>query len=450
MSENPLFDIEISNKNSRNGKEKPPPSYRRHRQSGQAVTTLTDGFGNRRDVLLGRFGTAASRVEYARVIAEWETAGRRLPPKADKAADLTIHELVAAYWRHAVEYYRFKERGKTGTEECLRGALRVVKESYGHTIAKDFGPLALKACRQMMLGLDWSRPYINAQVDRIRRMFKWGVSEEMIPESVYSALMTIEGLRKGKTNARDGKKVRPVPPEHVEAAKPFLPPVIRAMLDLQLLTGCRPNEACIIRPVDLDMKKPACWSYRPQKHKTENQDIERIIFVGPRAQEVLRPWLGTKVDGYCFSPAASEAEWNAIKKATRRTPMTRSQAKRRPKSNRKRAHRDHYDVTSYRNAIYRACDKAFPAPEPVCRRTDETSTAWKARLTAEQKAELRRWQKEHRWHPNQLRHTRATELRATHGLDVTKTILGHTKVETTQIYAEKDMAAAMELVSRIG
>jgi site-specific recombinase XerD len=72
-----------------------------------------------------------------------------------------------------------------------------------------------------------------------------------------------------------------------------------------------------------------------------------------------------------------------------------------------------------------------------------------ARLTAEEKAELRAWRKKHRWHPNQLRHTRATELRF-YGLDVTKTILGHTKVETTQVYAEKDLAAAIELVSKIG
>jgi hypothetical protein len=33
---------------------------------------------------------------------------------------------------------------------------------------------------------------------------------------------------------------------------------------------------------------------------------------------------------------------------------------------------------------------------------------------------------------------------------VAKTILGHRKVEMTEIYAEKDLAAAMELVSRIG
>lgn len=46
------------------------PSYRLHKQSGQAVVTLSDGLGRRRDVLLGRHGTPESRVEYARVIAE--------------------------------------------------------------------------------------------------------------------------------------------------------------------------------------------------------------------------------------------------------------------------------------------------------------------------------------------------------------------------------------------
>ena len=129
--------------------------------------------------------------------------------------------------------------------------------------------------------------------------------------------------------------------------------------------------------------------------------------------------------------------------------MTPSQKNCRPKANPKRPKRDRYDVISYRNAIYRACDKAFPPPAPLARLEGETKKKWLARLTAEQKDELGHWQKAHRWHPNQLWHSRATELRP-HGLDVTKTILGHSKVETTQVYAEKDLAAAMELVARIG
>jgi hypothetical protein len=51
------------------------PSYRHHKQSGQAIVTLPDGLGGRHDVLLGKYGTPESRDEYARVIAEWEAAG---------------------------------------------------------------------------------------------------------------------------------------------------------------------------------------------------------------------------------------------------------------------------------------------------------------------------------------------------------------------------------------
>jgi hypothetical protein len=62
------------------------PTYRLHKQSGQAIVTLPDGFCNRRDVLLGTFGSAESRKEYARVLTEWESNGRRLPRPARSPA----------------------------------------------------------------------------------------------------------------------------------------------------------------------------------------------------------------------------------------------------------------------------------------------------------------------------------------------------------------------------
>jgi site-specific recombinase XerD len=71
-------------------------------------------------------------------------------------------------------------------------------------------------------------------------------------------------------------------------------------------------------------------------------------------------------------------------------------------------------------------------------------------LTAEQRVELKAWRKKHRWSANRLRHSRGTELRSALGLDLAKTVLGHAKVETTQIYAEKDLAAALEAVARLG
>src|SRR5262249_36176036 len=85
-----------------------------------------------------------------------------------------------------------------GDEDCLRHALRVVRKLYGSTPAGDFGPKALKACRQHMIGLDWSRTYINAQVDRVRRMFRWAAEEELFPKAaeIYHRLETVTGLRK--------------------------------------------------------------------------------------------------------------------------------------------------------------------------------------------------------------------------------------------------------------
>jgi hypothetical protein len=183
------------------------PSYRRHRQSGQAIVTLPDGFGNRRDVLLGKYGTAESRKEYARVISEWEAAGQRLPPKSaeSSAPDLTINELCLAYWRH-VEAYYVKDGRPTSEQHVVRCALRYVKQLYGHTPARDFGPLALKAVRQKLIehpivrkvkvidpetgevreqekllqrGL--ARRNINKLVGRIKRMFSWAVEEELLP-----------------------------------------------------------------------------------------------------------------------------------------------------------------------------------------------------------------------------------------------------------------------------
>jgi integrase len=435
------------------------PSYRLHKQSGQAVVTLTDGLGRRRDVLLGRHGTPESRVEYARVIAEWEANGRRLPASNTTASDISVNELALAYWQFAESYYGFDRR--RGTAFNVRDSLRILKELYGHTPAAEFGPLALKACRAEMVKKDWSRTYINAQVDKIRRVFRWAASEQLVPVTVWQALRTVEALRRGRTEARETKKVRPVSTEHVETTIPHMPPLVRGMVEFQRLTGCRPDEVCRVRPLDLDMNNPACWVYRPGsdageygQHKTAHHDQERLILIGPRAQEVLRHYLGTKLDAYCFDPMEGERKRSIDRRASRQTPLTPSQRARKPKANRKRAPQGRYAVTSYRNAIYRACDRAFPLPENLSPRRQEdgkkeSSAAWWARLTTEEREAVRIWRREHRWHPNQLRHSRATELRG-YGLDMVKTILGHSKVETSQVYAEKDMQAAMELVSRIG
>src|SRR5688572_11501201 len=96
------------------------PSYRRHKASGQAVFTL-----NGKDIYLGTFSSKSSRIEYDRVISEWLAAGRRLP---GDQADLTIAELIAAYWKHAQAYYAAPQGYSAGELKNIRVALRRVRE----------------------------------------------------------------------------------------------------------------------------------------------------------------------------------------------------------------------------------------------------------------------------------------------------------------------------------
>ena len=176
-----------------------------------------------------------------------------------------------------------------------------------------------------------------------------------------------------------------------------------------------------------------------------------MIYFGPRAQEVLKPLLNLRVDSYLFSPRQAEAERLAKRAAARKTPLSCGN---KPGTNRKHRPRkvagEVYDTAAYRRAIARACDQAFPPPEPLARREGETGRAWVARLTDEQKARVARWQTEHRWHPHQLRHNAATELRKEFGIEVARIVLGHRSAAITEVYAELDQAKAVEAMLRVG
>jgi hypothetical protein len=140
------------------------PAYRRHKQSGQAIVTLTDPFGNRRDVLLGTYNTALSRSEYARVIGEWEQHGRRLPTLPGKLPDISVNEVMVAYLQYATGYY-VKDGKPTGQLDRVKRSIRVLRELYGHTRASEFGPLALKTVRENMIKVGLCRKVINQRVE---------------------------------------------------------------------------------------------------------------------------------------------------------------------------------------------------------------------------------------------------------------------------------------------
>jgi site-specific recombinase XerC len=60
------------------------------------------------------------------------------------------------------------------------------------------------------------------------------------------------------------------------------------------------------------------------------------------------------------------------------------------------------------------------------------------------------WRNTNCWSPNQLRHAAATEIRHNYGLEAAQVVIGHAKADTTQVYAERDMALAAEIMRKIG
>src|SRR5262245_28277612 len=101
---------------------------------------------------------------------------------------------------------------------------------YGTLPATEFSPLKLKAVREVFVRGEveyekrykgrpqpQSRTLVNANVQRIKRLFKWAAENEMVPGHVYHALQAVSGLRKGRSEAREDRVVQPVPLEHVEA-----------------------------------------------------------------------------------------------------------------------------------------------------------------------------------------------------------------------------------------
>ena len=412
------------------------PKYRKHKPSGQAVVTISG-----RDFYLGPHNSKASITEYDRLIAEWLAAGRRIP-QSDEIT-LTVNELIVAYWEHCQAHYR-KAGQPTSMIPKIKAALGPVRTLYGRKFATDFGPLALKACRQTMVDDGQTRGTINAYVGCICKMFKWGGENELVPASIYHGLQTVSGLQKGRSEVPEGDGVTPVADSLVDAVRPFVSRQVWAMIELQRLCGMRPGEVVNMRTIDIDRTGPV-WIYVPESHKTEHHGRGREIYIGPQGQAILADFLKADQQAYLFSPSEAEEERRIEQRQNRKSSVPPSQRNRRGGA-RVRKPTESYRPDSYRRAIVRACELAFDMPDDLRRLPAGLPTDEKERrrkLAAD-------WRAANCWSPNQLRHNAATKARKHGGLELSQLICGHANADVTQIYAERDRARAVEYMGQFG
>ena len=188
------------------------PKYCLHKPSGRAYVRIRG-----KVIYIGDYGTVESKAEYGRLVAEF-AASSNCPVAVSPVANLTVVELADAYWTFALGYYRKKDGTPSGWLRHIHLVLnKHLAGLYGHTPATDFGPKAFKAIRQTLINAGHSRQYINKLMPVIVRAFKWAAAEEIVSAEVYHSLQTVEGLKRGRTDAPETEPVLPVDDELVNA-----------------------------------------------------------------------------------------------------------------------------------------------------------------------------------------------------------------------------------------
>lgn len=194
------------------------------------------------------------------------------------------------------------------------------------------------------------------------------------------------------------------------------------MVQLQLETGMRPGELVIMRACDIDMSGPV-WLYRPQTHKTAHHGHGRTVPIGPKGQTLIKRHLTTNLQAYLFSPAKNMEERAATMRRQRKSKVQPSQLSRKKKHPKKKPGQA-YTVESYYRGIVEAIKRhnnGKPESEHIPH-----------------------------WHPHQLRHTRAMELKREAGLDVARAVLGHKSPIITEHYATLDIETATAVMAKLG
>ena len=391
------------------------PTLRRHKSSGHAYARF-DGH----QIWFGRHDDPRSHQDFAEYLCKWQTGdGKSLQ---GDVSTTTVAVLIARYLDHAAIYYRRAGGRPTGTVDAIRYAVRPLLQLFASAPTQTFTVQALKLVRDRMVQSGLARNTVNSRIGRIVHMFRWGCEEALVPAAVYHELRVLRALQRGRSKARETEPRRPVAREHVDAILPHVSRQIAGIVELMWWSGMRPSEALAVRLADIDQAGDL-WEYKLRHHKTIHHGKERTVILGPRAQDVLRPFLmrvpAPDPELPLFSASEAEAERNAQRRRDRVTPMKPSDGRRMSERGERTDGRivgESYTVSSLRRAVRRACrDAGIP-----------------------------------HWTPHQLRHAAATRIRQEAGVEAASLALGHSNLATTEIYAEASKERTRQIMRDLG
>ncbi len=368
------------------------PSYRKHKASGQAVCTVKDAAGKPHDVYLGKFDSPESRLEYQRVMSEYRSG--RVYERPESPKDILVVELCESYLEWATTYYT---KGGRSTSELanVKRAIRCLRECWPDLEAREFSPRKLMTCQRKLIADGLLRSNINRYSGVILRIFEHGVKHEMIPSAfmrdgvptaTIDALKTVGTLPANRNGVRESEPVGPVSDGDREAVLPFLNEPYRSMVRIQYLLACRPGELVSMSPDQIDQT-------------TTDPEGRMVWSYWPRSHKTQHHHKDRMI------PVGPQAQ--ALIK-----PFLGFEGVRMFRNGR----RSPVSEKCYAGAIRRACRAAGISE----------------------------------WSPNKLRHAGSTRIRKLNDAEAAQVILGHSNINTTEIYAERNLSHALKVAAEVG
>ena len=182
---------------------------------------LAISWHNGKRIYHGLWGTPEADRNYRRFLAallENTTlpvqTGRDSPTR--EGSDVLVSEL-------AISFLDSIEPQMDKSEYLLfKYAVGYLVEVYGELAVNEFSPKKLKIVRSRMIKTGTlCRGTVNKYISKIRRLFTWGVGEEIVQSTVSDSLKAVKDLRKGEEGTFDHPEREAVPQWVVEVMAYF-------------------------------------------------------------------------------------------------------------------------------------------------------------------------------------------------------------------------------------
>ena len=401
---------------------KRPPSLCRNKAKDFAYVYI-----NRKQVYLGKWGSAEAQGAYDRLVIEWAKSNGQVSVDFARDGALLV-ELVTAF---AEEYKARPQKSLSDYYAFVDIGLRLGK-LFPDKFANDFRIRDLEMFRDSLQEAgferkgehqEYTRTYLNKAVNRVKTIFSWGVTKEMVSAEACSRLKFLPPLRRGRTTAPEPPSRHLIPDSDYTAVCEFLPSYYLDIVTILRLTGMRPSELANMRIGDID-KSGDVWLYHPEHHKTEYRGNHRAVPFGKKVQTVLEKHLsGRNPDEYVFTASrAMISKWRD-RRDQRKTKIQPSQMERGKKSIEEKVARygNKMDPNTIGRIVSRACQKAI-----------------KAKKLSQP------------WTPYELRHTAITEVRTKFGAEAAQHFAGHSNLDTQKFYDHSAIETASAVAREIG